>query len=57
MKAPRCCAPVLDAQKRASVCGKPATTMRVVEGMALSFCAGCAATLDAKAKATKGGPS
>jgi hypothetical protein len=35
----RCCAPVLDAEKRASICGKPATGERVVEGVALTFCA------------------
>jgi ribosome-binding protein aMBF1 (putative translation factor) len=51
---PRCIAPVLDAKKRASLCGKPATTERTVEGVALPFCDDCAAAFDAKGKA-KGG--
>ncbi len=54
MKRARCTAPVLDEQKRASLCGKPATTERTVEGFALPFCATCAAAFDAKGKA-KGG--
>ncbi len=48
MKPSRCTAPVLDAKRRASICGKPATTERTVEGIALPFCAACAAALDAK---------
>ena len=54
MKPVRCTAPVLDAKRRASICGKPATTERTVEGVTLPFCAPCAAALDAKGKA-KGG--
>ncbi len=50
MKPSRCVAPVLDAKRRATLCGKPATTERTVEGVVLTFCAACAATLDSKGK-------
>lgn len=50
VKPARCTAPVVDAQRRASICGKPATTERTVEGVALPFCPACAATLDSKGK-------
>ncbi len=50
MKPARCTAPAVDAQRRASICGKPATTERTVEGVALPFCSACAATLDSKGK-------
>lgn len=49
MKPARCNAPVLDAEKRAHLCGEPATTERTVErGVSLPFCARHAAEHDAK---------
>ena len=54
----RCAAPVLDAEKRAKLCGKPATTERDVatgegdERVKLTFCAEHAAELDAKGGAS-----
>ena len=55
---PRCAFPVLDAQKRAKVCGAPATTTRIVSGfdapgVELDLCDRCAATFDAKAPKVK----
>jgi hypothetical protein len=39
---------VLDAEKRARVCGEPATTTRTVYGEKLDACAACAASIDAQ---------
>ena len=43
-----CHHPVLDKQKRASMCPAAGTTVRVVEGLPLTFCAAHAAEVDAK---------
>ncbi len=50
----RCAHPVLDAKKRASICGKPATAIRVmptghgVDTVDMTYCAEHAAAIDAK---------
>ena len=44
----RCGFPVLDAKGRAKICGKPATTERILEGIEFSVCDACAAKHDAK---------
>jgi hypothetical protein len=48
VKAPRCGLPVVDAEKRAMICGAPATTTREIEGIDFAACPGCAAAVDAK---------
>ncbi|MFT3768507.1 MAG: hypothetical protein QM820_23925 [Minicystis sp.] len=42
----RCGHPVLDAQKRAKICGKPATAERTYEGIEWALCAAHAASFD-----------
>jgi hypothetical protein len=48
----RCGWPVPDAEKRARICGKPATCERTVDGIPFTMCDACAARYDA-AKAAK----
>jgi hypothetical protein len=43
----RCGMPVVDAQRRATVCGGKATTERTLYGVAFLSCAECAAHIDA----------
>lgn len=43
MNGATCVGPVLDAQKRARLCGKPATVPRMIDGNTLPMCAECAA--------------
>lgn len=50
-----CIGGVVDEQKRARICGKPATAIRIIDGHAFTFCADCAAKADAER--TKGGAS
>src|SRR5262249_42877537 len=44
----RCMVPVIDAQKRAKLCRRPAVTTREVEGVTLHFCQEHAAHIDAQ---------
>jgi hypothetical protein len=44
----RCGLPVIDAQKRAKLCGGRAITERKLEGIAFTACADCAAYYDAR---------
>ena len=43
-----CDLPVLDAEHRARICGAPAATIRIVEGIPFNACAACAAAHDAR---------
>jgi hypothetical protein len=43
----RCGMPVIDAQRRAKLCGARAITERKLEGIAFTACADCAAYYDA----------
>jgi hypothetical protein len=47
MRRRSCGFPVLDALKRARICGDPATTTRMIGGFELALCALCAAAEDA----------
>ena len=44
----RCKLPVLDAKRRARVCGAPATTTREITGNTIAACESCATALDTK---------
>src|SRR5215468_5367198 len=55
----RCQFPVIDADLRARVCGKPATSTRAVDGVDLDVCDRCATCIDAQGrdpKARRGEP-
>ena len=44
----RCELPALDAQNRAIICGKPATTTRTTFDVTFSACEACALAIDAR---------